>query len=64
MEQASKLARKLAISPLGQFSIEDSSSDDEDRYLSYITSSEFDTLDSKPFKMTELSNLLASSDLR
>ena len=37
---------------------------DENKYLSYITNSNFEQLDSNIFSMDEVSNLLASTDHR
>jgi len=68
MEKNTRLARTLAINVKGDLIIdeEDDTSDEEDeaRYLSYITADDFETLDQKFFKLTEIANLLASSDLR
>ena len=68
MEENTRLAKNLAINAKGKLKIDEESSsedeEDETRYLSYITAEDFETLDQKYFKLNEIANLLASSDLR
>lgn len=70
MEENAKLAKTIAINSRGEIIVEQADSDSSDseqeeaRYLSYITADDFESLDSKYFKLGEIANLLASSDLR
>lgn len=68
LETNTRLAKTLAINSHGDIIIEnddDSSSDEEEtRYLSYVTNDDFEELDKRYFKLEEIANLLASSDLR
>ena len=64
------MAKTIAINAHGEIRIEQDNSetsdsdDDQARYLSYIAKEDFETLDTKNFRLGEIANLLASSDLR
>jgi len=66
MEATNKFISSTRMNAQGQVKLDEPDSTEtdksEDKYLSYVTSEEFEELDQKFWRLTELQNLLASSD--